>query len=97
MSHKWYWNLPGGLDGDCPKGKGAVGSEPVPDVKPVERPAWPLPARVIAKMAEDGDKGVGDVVQRLTGKVPGLDALAAMLPDCSCASRQIKWNQLYPL
>ncbi len=94
MSHKWRWDLPGGLDGECPKGKPLLPEAEPPAVMPVPYERWPFAAKAIAKLAGQGDKGVGDVVQRLAGAV---ESLMSMLPNCGCANRHRRWNELYPV
>ena len=99
MSHKWKW-FPGGVDADCPAGVAWIddGASPQTKVDPAkDRSRWPVAARWIAALAIDTDRGVGDVVHRLTGRVPGLEDMVALLGNCGCPNRHIRWNEIFPL
>lgn len=52
-------------------------------------------------MAKEGDKGMGDIVQRVIGPIGG-DAFKKWYKrifgaDCGCKERQEDWNASYPL
>ena len=94
--------------GDCPKGyfdhpeampKPTPRDVPAP-IQPIPREQWPLAARVLARLAKEGDKGLGDTVERLASMVGGemykrLAKRAGI--DCGCAGRQATMNAKYPL
>ena len=68
--------------------------------KPLPRDEWPTPAKLIASLATNEDRGVGDTIKRVIGKVGVIYQTAFKLltgSSCkSCGFRQTKWNQLYP-
>ena len=60
---------------------------------------WPLWAKLVKRLRHDGERGVGDTVQRIAAKFGGekfkLWAKSMGLP-CGCTERQGRWNALYP-
>ena len=52
-------------------------------------------------MAQDGDRGLGDIVERAVGPIGGSLFKAWFLrtfgKSCGCKERQEEWNALYPL
>lgn len=72
---------------------------PAPPPQPVPRDQWPLAVRGVAKMAQEGDQGVGDTLQRLLAHVGGEQYKRMMKRigiDCGCAASQAHLNALYP-
>ena len=61
--------------------------------------AWPHWAKLVKRLRHDGERGVGDTVQRIAAKFGGekfkLWAGSMGIP-CGCTERQAKWNRLYP-
>lgn len=80
----------------------AVFTEP-PSIQHQKLPfnKWPLYAKLLAEKYKPGDIGVGDVAERLLGKVGGTAFKAAFKAmfgkDCGCSVRRDAWNILYPL
>lgn len=72
---------------------------PVP-AKPVPRDEWPLPARMIANLATIEDKGVGDTIKRVIGRVGVFyQTMMKALTGSTCKGcgfRQQTWNDKYP-
>lgn len=70
----------------------------VAGVEAIPRFKWPLPARVVARFANDEDIGVGDTLHRMLGTAGDtFTALSeAIGVDCGCAARQAWMNQRYP-
>lgn len=74
-----------------------------------DRSKWPLLARGMARRAQLGDRGVGDVLARMISNVLGIaigpeaDVLFKQWytrirgRDCGCADRQAKLNAEYPI
>ena len=62
--------------------------------------AWPIWARILSRRRADGDRGVGDTVERVVGLI-GSEPFAfwhycvfgAARPHPKCPAR---WNKLYP-
>lgn len=70
-------------------------SAPAPFVapEPLPRSEWPLVVRIVARFANESDKGVGDTVRRAAALIGGELVKAvfkAAGKDCGCATRQ-KW------
>ena len=62
---------------------------------------WPLLLRPLRTLAQTGDRGLGDIVERVVGPVGG-DAYKAwhervLKRACGCEARQASLNALYPL
>jgi hypothetical protein len=68
----------------------------------IPKPDWPIFLRPMKLMAKDGDKGLGDVVERVIGPVGG-DAYKSWYKttfgkECtSCTKRKGDLNARYPL
>ncbi len=64
-------------------------------------PAWPLALIPIKLLANETDRGLGDIVARVIGPIGG-DAFkkwykAIFGTPCGCKERQEDWNATYPL
>jgi hypothetical protein len=73
---------------------------PAPDSPRLDRSAWPLPARALARLAAAGERGLGDTAARVLAKFGG-EAMKRFYKklfgrDCGCGSRQAALNRLYP-
>lgn len=67
----------------------------------VLKPEWPLLLRPMKLLAQPGDKGLGDIVERTIGPVGG-DAYKIWYKTtfgkpCKCNKRQDNLNERYPL
>ena len=91
--------------GECPLGKfteaerAAAKRTPPKRVEPVPRDQWPLAVRVVARLAIEGEKGIGDTLKRLIVGVGGEQFTRLMHRigvDCGCAGRQAYANARYP-
>jgi hypothetical protein len=87
-------------DFDCPYGvPWGVSTAPEPEKPPetIPREKWPMAVRVVARMAKDGERGVGDTLARL---IVGGEQFKRLMKrvgvDCGCAARQSHLNALYP-
>lgn len=102
-----YVNVAVFYTGKCGGGCGQ-GGDPIPLVraasapKPhaVPRDQWPLWARLASALAKDGDKGIGDTIQRTIGPIGG-DAFKAWYQkvvgeDCGCGDRAAWLSARYP-
>lgn len=61
---------------------------------------WPVWARLIARRRANGEKGVGDTVERIIGPAVS-DAFkvwhyAIFKRDCKCEQRKAQWNARFP-
>lgn len=60
------------------------------------REKWPLAVRVVARLAQPGENGVGDTLARL---IVGGEKFKRLMKrvgvDCGCAVRQRHLNALY--
>jgi hypothetical protein len=68
---------------------------------PIIKRDWPLFLKALKLMAVDGDRGLGDIVERTIGKETS-DAVKAWYKnsfghDCGCSSRKDWLNRKYPL
>jgi hypothetical protein len=66
----------------------------------VPRASWPLGVALVALLAREGDRGIGDTVARVIGPIGG-DAFKAWYRratghDCGCGERQEALNATYP-
>lgn len=62
---------------------------------------WPVYLQPMKLLAQQGDRGLGDIIARTIGPVGG-DAfkewyLKTFGQDCGCRNRQLHLNRLYPL
>ena len=68
---------------------------------PRDPTTWPMWAKELAKLAQPGDRGVGDVAARMFGKFGGekfKSAFKALFGfSCGCSERQEKWNMRFPI
>ena len=60
---------------------------------------WPLWAKVLAKLSNEKDTGLGDTIARTIGPIGG-DAykkwfLVIFGENCGCDKRQEEWNAIY--
>jgi hypothetical protein len=64
------------------------------------RQDWPLAARLIARLAQPQDKGLGDTIERIAAKRGGDWFKAAHKAitgaDCGCPDRQANLNEKFP-
>jgi hypothetical protein len=71
------------------------------DWRPVPREEWPMWAKVLALLAQEGDKGIGSVVERTIGPVASNAFKAwhrlTFGRPCSCSERKERWDSQYPL
>lgn len=66
--------------------------------KPVPRAEWPLLARIVARLRDDTDIGIGDTIQRSLGTAGEFykHAYKSLTgKSCGCTDRQKYLNQLY--
>lgn len=66
---------------------------------PIPRADWPILARTIARLAQPGERGVGDTIAaRLGAGGEWFKSAFVTLTgrDCGCNSRQAHANALYP-
>ena len=66
----------------------------------VPRAEWPMWANALALLAEEGDTGIGDTVERTIGPVAsgafkGWHRRTFGRP-CACSERRERWNSQYP-
>jgi hypothetical protein len=85
----------------CPKGyfeNPPPQPAPVP-LKPVPREEWKAGALALADMAEPGDRGIGDVIERnlAVGGIVFKALVKSLGFECGCSARRDELNQLYPL
>ena len=85
----------------CPRGYFAnppPRPAPVP-LKPVPREEWKAGALALADMAESGDRGIGDVIERnlAVGGIVFKALVTSLGFECGCSARRDELNQLYPL
>lgn len=84
--------------GYCPLGK--FSGEPIkPDpILPVPRDEWPAWVNFVAKLATEGDGGVGDTIHRQLGIVGEAfkETLTALGVPCGCDKRRAEWNAKFP-
>lgn len=63
--------------------------------------SWPRAAQKLAELAKPGDRGLGDVAERLIASMGGnwykMAFKAIMGHECSCGEKQAKMNAKYPL
>lgn len=75
-------------------------ASPVSPSASMPRGEWPILAKTLARMEADGDRGLGDVVERLAAKVGGesfktwYKRLTGR--ECGCNSRREALNALFP-
>ena len=77
----------------------AVAGEPPPPPEPFPREKWPWSVRIIARLKQNGEQGIGDTLARLIAGVGGEQYKALMEAigvDCGCAARQAHLNAIYP-
>jgi hypothetical protein len=60
---------------------------------PVPRAKWPQWAKIVAALAQTGDKGLGDIIRRAPGTVP--PGVQAAFAECAWCLGGL--NVLYPL
>lgn len=75
-------------------------SDPPPK-RGVRSPKWPFVLEPLKLLAKDGDKGLGDIVERVIGKVGGEEYKKWYAKifgrPCSCNERRDSLNADYPL
>lgn len=75
---------------------------PVSDPQPCPRSEWPAWALWLAERRQDGERGVGDTLERLLGE--GGRAFKRLWKatfeqvglGCGCDGRRERWNTRYP-
>lgn len=96
----WATLLRGETPPELPSGESAPLPPLPPPPDPVPREKWPLACRGVAKRAIAADKGVGDTLERLAGKVGGrkfkriFKRITGL--GCGCDDRQAWLNARYP-
>jgi hypothetical protein len=85
-----------------------VATAAAPPTPPVARPPaavprseWPVAVQALARLARDGDRGIGDIAHRVAA-ASGAEGLARLFTSltgraCGCSDRQARLNELYPL
>jgi hypothetical protein len=65
----------------------------------VPREEWKAGALALADMAEPGDRGIGDVIERnlAVGGIVFKALVKSLGFECGCSARRDELNQLYPL
>jgi hypothetical protein len=73
------------------------------DGQPVRlpKPDWPVIVRPMKRFAKEGDKGLGDIVERVIGPVGGhaykIWYQATFGEPCGCEKRIDRLNERFPL
>lgn len=74
---------------------------PPNSVKPVPIDDWPTGMRILLKLSTPEDKGMGDVIARVVGRIGGnhfkVWYKSVFGKDCGCDLRQEFYNIRYPL
>lgn len=78
------------------------GEEAKKTIIAIPRDKWNRAARWLASRAKPGDRGIGDVVQRITdasgiSKAVLIARAVKLFGDCGCADRRQRWNAMYPI
>jgi hypothetical protein len=74
---------------------------PKTPTRPVPREQWGRVVNWFAKHSQAGDRGVGDVIERMIesssmGRI--AKRIVKRMPfDCGCTRRREEWNRLFPL
>lgn len=90
------WLVLQAAKGDAPHAAGRNAPEPV---QPLPRSEWPLSVRVVARLAKDGERGIGTTLTRLIAGVGGevyKQMAASVGIDCRCAAKAAALDRKYP-
>lgn len=95
-----FWDIRSTETDDTPDNVQAMSASPPRVYEPVPYEDWSAAAKLIAMLATDSDRGVGDTIKRQLGTAGVLYQAAFKTltgSGCTgCGFRQTKWNQLYP-